>query len=136
MPKTKHSGAVEFEFVDPKRLPFCEHTKTQWNKLKSFSESFNHELNANATTIILQRDHQWFAYAQVCHYPTCFFAWHTDPAVCSKRDIIEGIQHFRGYVKLQHGIGFTAVSHNNAMFTPEFMERMGVRRMNMEIYEV
>jgi hypothetical protein len=112
-------------------------TPQAFEQLRKYGETFNHEVRASKYPLIAFRmgDRPWHGYCQVYGGPLIFSSWHTDPKICSPRDVVETFKGLAGWMKLQHGGGFAATAMGNTNFTPEIMAKFDFARLNMEIYE-
>lgn len=68
-----------------------------------------------------------------------FTAWHN--AECQGRDFLEAMKAMQGWAKMEAAmnnteIAYAGVSIENAAFTPEIMEKAGMKRLFMELYGV
>lgn len=119
---------LQFEWID---------TPEKWDKLEAFAATFNHNIVKHTLSpiVALKRHGRWIGYAQINKQPVVFSAWHTDPTICSPRDVVEGMKAFAGWAKIQHGGGFSAVPLDTISFLPSVMSRLGFRRTNCELYE-
>lgn len=112
-------------------------TEAQLARLKSFAESFEHTIPTTKHPIcMMKRDGKDFAYNQIFMGPLVFSAWHTDPNICHPRDVVEGMKNLVGWAKIQHGGGFVAVPTDTKSFIPPVMQKLGLIRSGMELYEI
>lgn len=111
-------------------------TDEQFAKLVKFAESFEHKVVRSTSPLLAIKKHgQWVGYAQINVTPVVFTAWHTDRAICSPRDVVEGFKILAGWAKVQHGGGFTSVPLDTVSFLPHVMKKLGFTRCNCELYE-
>jgi len=112
-------------------------TPEKLRRLEEFAKSFDHEVGYSNHPLMAFRfgDRPWHSYAQIYQGPLVFTAWHTDPKVCSKRDVRNTAQHINGYLKINFGGGLAAVPIKCPTFTQEVMESLGYIRCNQELYK-
>ncbi len=112
-------------------------TEEEWKNLGEFAEGFNHRATDRQLPIfVFVRDGKIRGYAQVHKAtPMAITAWHTDKEICNVKDVITGIMHLKGWAKIEKGGGLTAVPVDSPTFTPEVMEKLGLKRLGLELYQ-
>ncbi len=111
-------------------------SKDEYEDLREFAKTFDHEIKTdNFPLVEFTKDGRKFGYAQVItSLPILFFAYHPDQT--SSRDIYEIGCRLLGWGDLQFGGAFTATpTTGDTKFTPKIMEKLGFKRMGLELYE-
>lgn len=125
------TNEIKFEFIK---------TEDQWNRLETFAKSFGDDhaiVTRDHPMVAIVRDSKWVGYAQIVTVPVVFTAWHTNPQICSPRDVVEGMKAFTGWARLQYNYGLTATPISAlSKFTSSIMEKLGFKRMNAELWEI
>jgi len=112
-------------------------TEDDIKNIKEFAGSFDHEIKSfKYPILIVQKGDKIIGYGQLINVPILFPAFHTDPNVCSPRDVVETMKQFVGWSKIQHGYGLTAVPKDSKSFTPDVLEKLGYNRMDKELYDI
>lgn len=112
-------------------------TEEQWSALSAFAKSFGHKADDRTLPIHgFIRDGRLRAYAQIhTETPLAFTAWHTDPEICTVKDVLYGMTYLKGWAKINKGGGLLGVPMNSPNFTPEVMEKLNMKRLGLELYQ-
>lgn len=116
-------------------------TQADWLALEAFANSFGHsvigsEKDESVPMFAFDRGDQTRGYTQLHkNTPIAFAGWHTDKMICTPRDVIDGMNHIKGWAKVERGGGLLAIPMGSENFTPEIMERLDFKRLHMEIYQ-
>jgi len=104
-------------------------------ELKTFAANVQppHSIPEDAGRIIMiRRRGQLVAYAIECKTPVVIVTWGNN---CHPRDVAEASATLSCWSQLQHGSALTAVTLNHPTFPPHVMEKLGYRRLNLELYQ-
>ena len=123
-----------------KRLPIrfeVINTEEQKYRLAGFAASFEHypDMTDDHPIIVVKRGEKWIGFFQFCNLPFLQGAWHTNPDIASKRDVIEAARAIIAWAKGQGGC-LTGSPVGDKHFTPDLMERLGMVRTGIEVYKV
>lgn len=106
----------------------------QRNRMQTFASSFDHHIETWRFPIFEAiRDEKTLGYAQVVNIPIVFSAW--NPKSAKPKDIVAGMNWWRAWAITQNNYGLTTVPLNTKTFYPKTMEKLGFKRMNLELYE-
>lgn len=104
------------------------------NRMQGFAESFDHSIDTWRFPIFeCMRNDKTLGYAQVVNIPVVFTAW--NPKSCKPRDIVDAMNWWRAWAITQNNYGLTTVPLDTKSFYPKVMEKLGFKRMNLELYE-
>lgn len=104
------------------------------NRMQTFAESFDHNIATWRFPVFEgKRDEKTLGYAQVVNIPVVFTAW--NPKACKPRDIIDAMNWWKAWAITQNNYGLTTVPLETKSFYPKVMEKLGFKRMNLELYE-
>lgn len=120
------SNEYGFEFIK---------TVEQLDRLHTFAATFDHTIPSAAhPLVVFKNGEDWKGFAQIITKPIVFPAW--NPHVCTARDVQEGFTRVSGWLDLQYGGGFiTAPTNKETKFTEKVMNKLGSKRMFLELYE-
>jgi len=105
----------------------------QFKRVKAFAETFNHETLSGDQIIMIGREGRLFGYIQIHTRPILLGSWHPDAGA---RNIKEAIEDIRKWVDMKfEGRAFTAVTLDHQTFPPKTMEKLGFKRLNVELYD-
>lgn len=112
-------------------------TEEQWAKLGAFAATFDHKIQTRRwPTVIFLNKGKPYGYAYVSRDPMVFTAWHTDPAICSRRDVVETFAGLSMWAKFEHGGAFTTAPEDSESFTPEIMKKLGFGDTKCHLWEI
>ena len=102
-----------------------------------FAASFDHELQMNHLPVhILSRGNRPFAFFQHLRLVTAFPSFHTDPAICTPRDTLEGGNAMRIATMMAFGGCIIEASAEPASrFTPDVLSKLDFEPRNSRLYQ-
>lgn len=113
-------------------------TNEQRGDLSDFASTFDHDIHEFRFPIAAMKDGpqgNWFGYFQVVNVPILFCAFHTDQKVCSPRNTVSAIKTLSHWARMQHGMGLATVPNDTKSFTPEVMNKLGAKDLNVKLYQ-
>lgn len=118
-------------------------TEQDLESLSKFAASFDHEVTADSIQPIymLHRGERLFGYFNVLSIPVTYPAFHTDPEICSKRDIYEGAMAIKNFFMMgsispmfPNGTWFVAIPFDTP-FPESVLTGVGLMKTNKRIWQ-
>lgn len=105
-------------------------------RVNAFAASFGHDVKAPGQAVyLLKRGERPIGFFQAMQMIVASPNWHTDPAVCSPRDILEGGNLMSEACKFATGSCIMEVPLENTPFTPEVMAKVGFVSRETRLYQ-
>lgn len=118
-------------------------TQEDLEALAKFAESFDHHVGADSIMPIytLSRGGKLFGYFNVLSFPVTAPAFHTDPEICSKRDIYDAAMAIKSHFMIQsicpafpNGTWFVAIPWDTP-FPEEVLTGVGLVKTNKMLWQ-
>jgi hypothetical protein len=108
----------------------------EFYELQDFAESFDHKIieHPNVNVYAHYRNGELFGYSDHVFLPVVYPAFH--PAYTRPQDVIQVMRDWRAHAQLSGGLGYIGVPlvNDRPMFTNEVMNKLGLTKMDREIY--
>ena len=111
--------------------------------LSKFAASFDHTVGPDSIMPIytLSRGERLFGYFNVLGFPVTAQSFHTDPEICSKRDILDASMAIKSHFMMQsispafpNGTWFTAIPVDTP-FPDEVLTGIGLTKTNKMLWQ-
>ena len=116
---------IKFEVIE---------TPEQKARLVEFGKTFDHHpfRMDEHPFIVVKRGEKWIGWFQFVNIPFLQTAWHTNPDIASKRDVVDGARALMQWIKTQ-GECLTGSPVN---YQPIFLQKIGLKRTGVELSHV
>lgn len=108
----------------------------EFYELQDFAESFDHKIieHPNVNVYAHYRNGELFGYSDHVFLPVVYPAFH--PNHTRPQDVIQVMRDWRAHAQLSGGLGYIGVPllNDRPMFTNEVMSKLGLTKMDREIY--
>lgn len=108
----------------------------EFYELQDFAESFDHKIveHPNVNVYAHYRNGELFGYSDHVFLPVVYPAFHPDHT--RPQDVIQVMRDWRAHAQLSGGLGYIGVPliNDRPMFTNEVMSKLGLTKMDREIY--
>ena len=112
------------------------HGTNEFYELQDFAESFDHKIveHPNVNVYAHYRNGELFGYSDHVFLPVVYPAFHPDHT--RPQDVIQVMRDWRAHAQLSGGLGYIGVPliNDRPMFTNEVMSKLGLTKMDREIY--
>ena len=123
-------SSINYKYIAPNTEEF--------QRMQTFASSFDHCIlpDPNTNVLAFYRDDVCFGYSDTVYLPVTYPAFH--PAITRPRDVIQVMNDWRASTQLSGKQGYIGVpladASGRANFPEETMNKLGLVRLNREIY--
>jgi len=123
-------SSINYKYIAPNTEEF--------QRMQTFASSFDHCIlpDPNTNVHAFYRDDVCFGYSDTVYVPVTYPAFH--PAITRPRDVIQVMNDWRASTQLSGKQGYIGVpladASGRANFPEETMNKLGLVRLNREIY--
>ena len=111
----------------------CVQTAARRKEVRAFAASYDHVVHDHFALYGVKRGQKLIGYCQFLNQPICIPSWHTDPAICSPRDITESASILRGWQQGNNTQGDVIIALGINGMSPETIVKLGFRPW-MDLY--